>query len=343
MNSVDKQKYLLSQLKEKPFLLAPMAGITDVAFRSFMKRWGAGIVITELVSANGLRYDSAKTKKLMDFTEEQRPVGVQLFGDCPETMAAAAQMAEASGADFVDLNFGCPVNKVVKRGAGSALLRDLGQMALILRAVRSAISIPLTMKVRTGWDAASRNTHEVVKVASNEGVTWVAIHGRTRSQGYTGQADWSYIDEISRLSPLPVIGNGDIQTSQQAIARLSETGVAGVMIGRACLKNPWIFLQCQGLYGQNEVADDPGWVDLLLDLRQELERYFDERIVLIQMRKFAAWYSSGYGDSASFRKLLFTAKSVPELMEQVLLFFSHLANTKRMSATDEPFLMGGHG
>src|ERR1700722_16552070 len=169
------QERLLQHLRDNPFVLAPMAGITDRPFRSFMREMGCGIVVSELVSATGLKFSSAKTLRLMEFADDQRPVGIQLFGKNLEHLTEAAQIVEQMGADFVDLNFGCPVPKVVNRGAGSACLKDLGRLRDTIRAAKARIRIPLTIKVRTGWDAHTRNTHEVARVAFDEGVTWVAI------------------------------------------------------------------------------------------------------------------------------------------------------------------------
>ncbi|HEY1079257.1 MAG TPA: tRNA-dihydrouridine synthase, partial [Bdellovibrio sp.] len=183
----------VTALKTNPFVLAPMAGITDHAFRTFMKKLDTSVVVTELVSANGIEYKSERTMKLMSFDETQRPIGIQLFGEEPEVIARAAQVAEAEGCDFVDLNFGCPVPKVVKKGAGSAMLKDPVALQKVLAAVKGAIKIPLTIKIRTGWDANTRNAIEVCNIAYNEGVEWVAIHGRTRAQGYSGLADWDFI------------------------------------------------------------------------------------------------------------------------------------------------------
>ncbi|PIS12003.1 MAG: tRNA dihydrouridine synthase DusB, partial [Bdellovibrio sp. CG10_big_fil_rev_8_21_14_0_10_47_8] len=229
-----------------------MAGITDHAFRSFMKARGAGIVVTELVSAMGIEYKSDRTVKLMSFDETQRPVGIQLFGEDPEVMARAAQFAQEKGADFVDLNFGCPVPKVTKKGAGSAILKDLPQMAIMISTIKKAIQIPLTIKIRTGWDQETRNAEEVAHIAHNEGVAWVAIHGRTRAQAYAGLADWDYIAQVKSVSRVPILGNGDILTAKQAVLRLEQSGCDGVLIGRGCLKNPMIFADALALWrGEN--------------------------------------------------------------------------------------------
>lgn len=314
-----------------------MAGITDRPFRSFMREMGCGIVVSELVSATGLKFSSQKTRRLMEFDSTQHPVGIQLFGENLEHLTDAAQAVEQMGADFVDLNFGCPVPKVVNKGAGSACLKDLVRMRDVIRAAKKNISIPLTIKVRTGWDQASRNTHEVVRIAAEEGVTWVAIHGRTRAMQYTGLADWDYIRDVKVASPIPVLGNGDITSPELAVTRLQTSGCDGVMIGRGCLKNPRIFLEARG-----EGAAIP--MNRILErLREHLETFYDERLMLIQMRKFAAWYSAGLPGAAAFRKSLFHIQSKAEVLSEINNFFISLGDVAPLDTSHEPFLMGGHG
>ncbi|MEZ4813754.1 MAG: tRNA-dihydrouridine synthase [Bdellovibrionota bacterium] len=226
---------------DNPFILAPMAGITDMPFRRLMRKMGTGAVISEFVSAHAIKNNSPKLKKYLAYHEDERPVGIQLFGGEDEILAHAAQIVEGVGVDFVDINLGCPVPKVTKKGGGSAWLChpvDLGKM---LALVKSRIQIPLTIKIRTGWDDSSKNALEIVKIAHNEGIAAVAIHGRTRAQGYSGQPDWDFISEIASESKVPIIGNGDIITGPLAAARLRTSGCAAVMIGRGALKNPWIF------------------------------------------------------------------------------------------------------
>ncbi len=328
---------LLDSVKENPFLLAPMAGITDCAFRSFMRELGCGVVVTELVSATGLRFSSEKTKKLMEFDEVQHPVGIQIFGEDQESLDYAARAIEQMGADFVDLNFGCPVPKVVKRGAGAALLRDLVALRQVLRVVKGAVSIPVTIKVRTGWDEGQRNADQVAQVAADEGITWMAIHGRTRAQGYSGLADWKYIAQVAASSPIPIIGNGDLTSAEKAQRALKDSGVLGVMIGRGCLKNPWIFRQCRG---QDR---DRNFSALLERLLFHLEKRYDERLVFLQVKKFAAWYSAGYPDSAHFRRQLFEIKDREFLKAEIFAFFQKMESLPQADTSSEPFLMGGHG
>lgn len=353
---------LLKKLNENPFVLAPMAGITDHAFRSFMREMGAGVVVTELVSATGIDYSSTRTLNLMSFGEDQHPIGIQLFGEDPETMANAARVAEEKGCDFIDINLGCPVPKVVKKGAGSALLKDLPQLKLLLRGVKSAIQIPLTIKIRTGWDANSKNAAEVIQLAYDEGVTWVAIHGRTRAQGYSGQADWDFIAELKAKSPLPILGNGDITSAKMAIEKKQFTGCDGIMIGRGALKNPFIFRESLQLYNQhtsnlstqehsaqqdhtfdNNFAQNHSakLLDAYHCLHKHLAKYCASPILLIQLKKFAAWYSSGYAGSSQFRKHIFQCDSVNGILETTEVFFKNVAHQEDTS--HESFLMGGHG
>ncbi len=331
---------LLKNLRDNPFVLAPMAGITDKPFRSFMREMGCGIVVSELVSATGLKYSSQKTRKLMEFDHTQHPVGIQLFGETLEHLSEAARVVEQMGADFVDLNFGCPVPKVVNKGAGSACLKDLNKLRDVVRATRSAVQIPVTIKVRTGWDALTRNTAEVAQLAFDEGVTWVAIHGRTRAAAYTGLADWEYIRDIKQSSPLPILGNGDITSPGLARSRLGESGCDGVMIGRGCLKNPRIFLQARSGVGDGVRT---GLDEVLQRLQVHLEDFYDERLLLLQMRKFAAWFSAGYPGAAQFRKDLFQLQGRTDVLGRIYGFFQELNDAQPADTSHEPFLMGGHG
>lgn len=334
---------IIQYLKSNPFVLAPMAGITDCAFRTFMRRLGCGVVVTELVSATGLRFSSERTKKLMQFWEDQHPIGIQLFGEDLGDLALAAKMVEDMGADFVDLNFGCPVPKVVKKGAGSALLKDLVQFRKVLEATKSAVKIPVTIKVRTGWDETTRNTPEVAHIAYEEGIAWMAIHGRTRAQGYSGLADWDYIREVKAAAKLPILGNGDIVTPEQAVSRLQESGCDGVLIGRGCLKNPFIFSESMALWEKRElVRQQISYRPLFHQMLEDLNRFFDDRITLIQLKKFAGWYSAGFPESAQFRREIFQKLDIQSVLDLINVYFSSVEIRDRHDSL-EGFLMGGHG
>lgn len=339
---------LRAELGRNPFLLAPMAGITDCAFRTVMRELECGPVITELVSAHGIEYASRKTLQLMEFDETQRPVGIQIFGETPEILGNAAKVVQDRGADFVDLNFGCPVPKVVKKGAGSAILRDLRAVEAVFKAVRKAVEIPVTVKIRTGWDHDSRNASEVAKIAYEEGLAWVAIHGRTRAAGYSGAADWDFIAEVKANSKIPIIGNGDIVTPELAVRRLRETGCDGVMIGRGCLKNPWIFRQARGLMQSGQVPfvqKDFGRLFERLHQAFGLIAQGDqpERFVMLQIKKFASWYSTGYPGASQFRRTIFQHETLEATSKAVFEYFESIAALVQADTSSEAFLMGGHG
>ncbi len=340
--------HLRAELSGNPFLLAPMAGITDCAFRTVMRELGCGPVITELVSAHGIEYASRKTLQLMEFDESQRPLGIQIFGETPEILGRAARFAEERGADFIDLNFGCPVPKVVKKGAGSAILRDLKAVEAVFKSVRGAVEIPVTVKIRTGWDHDSRNASEVAKIAYEEGLAWVAIHGRTRAAGYSGLADWDFIADVKSKSKIPIIGNGDVVTPELAVRRLRETGCDAVMIGRGCLKNPWIFRQANGLLAAGKVPvveKDFG------RLFERLQRAFvsiaqgdqPERFVMLQIKKFASWYSTGYPGASQFRRTIFQHETLEATLMAVFEYFESIAALVQADTSGDAFLMGGHG
>ncbi|MFN3454634.1 MAG: tRNA dihydrouridine synthase DusB, partial [Pseudobdellovibrio sp.] len=320
-------------------------GITDHAFRSFMRKLDASVVVTELVSATGIEYKSERTLSLMSYDESQRPIGIQLFGEDPEVIAKAAQVAEAHGADFVDLNFGCPVPKVVKKGAGSAMMKDLKLMQQVLHSCVKAVKIPVTIKIRTGWDAQQRNALDVCNLAYDEGITWVAIHGRTRAQGYSGLADWDLITDIKSKTKIPVLGNGDILSPESAVKRLKESGCDGVLIGRGALKNPLIFADALSLWKNEAKRSDlkRNYHGIFQDLHLALEAHCSAHIVNIQLKKFASWFSTGYPGAAQFRKDIFQLKNNDEVLSCALNFFKSISNIEQEDTSHEDFLMGGHG
>ncbi|NDG84078.1 MAG: tRNA dihydrouridine synthase DusB [Proteobacteria bacterium] len=328
-----------------PFLLAPMAGITNSPFRRLMREYGSSVVISELVSANGIEYASHRTLELLKFVEAERPVGLQIFGEDEANLVNACRVVERMGANFVDLNLGCPVPKVVKKGAGSAMCRNPAGLGKILDAMVKSVKIPVTIKIRTGWDSTLRNAAEVVKVAADAGVAWVAIHGRTRAQGYSGEADWDFIGDIKAKSPLPIIGNGDVGTAEQAVARYKTYGVDAVMIGRGALRNPFIFEQSSALLEGRPVS--PVNADRIIELLQKQRGYltevFEGRSVLLHARKFLAWYSSGYPGSGEFRKNVFHIPDEPALWAEAERFFRESISKRDFGFLNEPFLMGGHG
>ena len=318
------------------FWLAPMAGITDVCFRQLMDEMNAGVLISELVSAKGLFYNSEKTRKMMRVHPNEKSItGIQLFGESADDIIRASELVEASGANFVDINLGCPVKKVVKKGCGAALLRDPAHLEKFLTTIKKGIRIPLTVKMRTGWSDDELTIHECVQAAYNSGCEWVAIHGRTRAQGYEGKADWNLIAEVKAQAQIPIIGNGDIRNAEQARRRLAESKVDAVMIGRGALRNPGIFNECIGL------KTETSCLNIIRRYQKSLKEYYDTRFALIMLRKFSAWLAFGNPGAAKFRKSMFDCLTSAEVMEKVEAFFQ---NETPLSFNDnEKFMMGGHG
>lgn len=339
-------KYRLGPFEiEHPFILAPMAGITNSSFRRLMRRRKSAVVISELVSATGIEYASAKTIDLLNFHEEERTVGLQIFGEDPAHLVKACQLVEKRGADFVDLNLGCPVPKVVKKGAGSAMCRDPISLGKILTAMVKGCNIPVTIKIRTGWDSETRNALDVVRVAADAGVAWVAIHGRTRAQGYSGEADWDFIGNVKAKSPIPILGNGDIGTGEQAVARMRDYGLDAVLIGRGALRNPFIFEQAYALWRGLPLESPKAehYVRIMEEQQELLNEAYDERGAMIHARKFLAWYSAGFPGSHEFRKQVFQLGEPEELWAEARRFFEVSARARDLKFMSEPFLMGGHG
>ncbi len=318
------------------WVMAPMAGISDIIFRSLIRELGAQMVVSELVSAEGLIRKGAKSWELMEYAQEERPVGIQIFGSETAKLLEAAKIVQEQGADFVDINFGCPVKKVVCDGGGAAWLKEPAKMGDMLAELASNLRIPLSIKIRTGWDSDSINANEIVHTAAKAGVAWVAIHGRTRAQAYTGSADWELIRQIAISSPIPILGNGDIVTAAQGRARIDEGYCHAVMIGRGALKNPWIFRELLGAE------------NLDYDFTKLIERHFtlalqhrESRRAFLSLKKFMAWYAAGYHSSSLFRSKIFQTSDINELKSLTFEFFE---GKKHQPINDgQPFLMGGHG
>lgn len=330
---------------EHPFILAPMAGITNSPYRRLMRRFGSAVVVSELVSANGIEYMGNKTLDLLKFHEEERLVGLQIFGEDEDRLVRAAQYVEKLGADFVDLNLGCPVPKVVSKGAGSAMCRNPPALGKILEAMVKAVKIPVTIKIRTGWDSGTKNASEVVHVARESGVGWVAVHGRTRAQGYSGLADWDFIAEVKAKARMSIIGNGDVQTPEQAVKRYTESGVDGVMIGRGVLRNPFLLEQSRDLLetGSYTTPTTERYAELFQLQRGYLSETYVEKVATLHAKKFLAWYAAGFPDCHEFRRKVFQFTDEASLWKEAMDFF-----LPRLAARDEkflvqPFLMGGHG
>jgi len=302
-------------------LLAPLAGITSLPFRRMAKRFGAGVVVSEMLSANATVQGSIKTHAMAAIADDERPVGIQLAGSDPEMLAEAARIHADLNPDFIDIHMGCPVKKVVKGLAGSALLRDELLVGRICAATVKASPLPVTLKVRLGWDEASINIHRIARIAEESGIAMLTVHGRTRAQMFSGRANWQIIGEVAAARSIPVIGNGDVASPEDAEALL-KTGVAGVMIGRAALGRPWLFGQILAhLQGQPVPADPtPAQrVELMARLFDDLKIHHGERIGLMLARKFAAWLTHGLPGSGALRQAIHHAPdwaSLTALLEE---------------------------
>ena len=324
-----------------PFWLAPMAGITDICYRQLMDEMGAGVLVSELVSAKGLLYNSGKTHKMIEVHPKPKSlVGIQLFGESEEDIINAAHYVKEAGAAFVDINLGCPVKKVVKKGCGAALMRDPAYLETFLTKIKQGIEIPLTVKMRTGWSHDELTIHECVAAADNAGCEWVAIHGRTRAQGYEGEADWDLIAEVKQRAKLPIIGNGDIRTVNQAKKLLNDSGVDAVMIGRGALRNPWIFKECMGL----DKNDFEGPCEVLDHYLELLRAKYDLRNTLISLRKFTSWLVYGYPGAAAFRSAMYHLFTIEELVQSAHDFFERVVHLPQSKfGPSEKFMTSGHG
>lgn len=305
-------------------VLAPMAGVTDRPFRLIAVGEGCGLAVSEMVSAKGLVLGGEKTRSIITLSPEERPAAVQIFGAEPDIMAEAASLLENMGADIVDINMGCPVKKVVNNGAGSALLKNLENIEKILAAVRKRIGIPLTIKIRSGWDHASIVAAEVLKIAEASGVDALTIHPRTKSQFFSGTSDWSLIARLKENAKIPIIGNGDIQSPEDVKKMLLLTGCDGVMIGRGALGNPWTFNQALSYIdiGAYHLPDEEEKHSKVIEhLNLILEHYGEQKGIRL-FRKHLGWYSKGVPEASSFRRRINESACLPEIRELIDGFFS---------------------
>jgi tRNA-dihydrouridine synthase B len=301
-----------------------MAGVTDTVFRRFIRNLGGcGLIMTEFTSADGvLRAKDKKAKRYLHFYEDEHPISAQLFGSDPRVMAEAARMVEGIGFDLIDLNLGCPAKKVVKCNGGSGLLRNLPAIRRIFEAVRGAVQIPFTVKFRAGWNDEEIVCVELAKMAEDCGLCAVALHARTREQGYSGNARWEWIGGIKDAVKIPVIGNGDIRSPEDACAMVTQTGCDAVMIGRTAPSNPWIFRQIEQ-YCMSKAYDEPTESDRYQMIRTYFQMLIEEEMpgAAGKMKQFASWFTHGVPGGAALRKGIYEAKSENEILLKVEEFF----------------------
>jgi tRNA-dihydrouridine synthase B len=329
-----------------PFVVAPMAGMTDTAFRRLVKRHGGcGLVVTEMVSSEGLVRGIDRTLEYAEYTEEERPVSIQIFGGDPPKMAAAARIVQDMGADIVDINMGCPVPKIAKHNAGCSLMREPDHAARVVEAMVDAVTIPVTVKMRAGWKDNERNAPVLARMVQEAGAAAVTIHGRTAEQSYTGWADWDLVQQVASDLRIPVLGSGDCVEPEQIIERM-KTGVGGVLVGRGVLRNPWILAQAAdiaaGRAPRPVTIAERGqflldYIDLLLDEREHEQQGFrhvapggpqasipasgHERWVINKLRALCAWYSKGLDSGSHLRISVNSAESVAQLRQIIDSFF----------------------
>jgi len=353
-----------------PFALAPMAGMTDTAFRRLVKRkGGCGLVVTEMVSSEGLVRGIGRTLEYAEYTEEERPVSIQIFGGDPEKMAAAAQVVEGMGADIVDVNMGCPVHKISKHNAGCSLMREPAHAADVVRAMARAVKIPVTVKMRAGWDAEAINAPELARRMEDAGAAAVAVHGRTAAQSYSGVSDWDLIATVAAGLSIPVFGSGDCVEPSQVVDRLRTGSVGGVLVGRGALRNPWIFQQAAdmaaGRAPRDVTAIERGqflidYVDMLMTERLHEADGFrhvapglaapgqpsaamaegrargHDRWVINKLRALNSWYTKGLDNGSHLRVAINSAESLAQLKAIIEdFFFAEPTLTSRCSGIDQ--------
>jgi tRNA-dihydrouridine synthase B len=299
-------------------MFAPLAGISLQPVRLYMKKFGAGLTFTEMISSHGLIYQNKKTKDMIDISNKERPVGVQIFGNKAEILGDAAKIVQDMGADLIDINMGCPATKVVKSMSGSALLKDLNLVKQIVKIVVSRVKVPVTVKIRAGWDEKSVNAREASQIIEGEGASMITVHARTRAQKFN-EFNWDIIKQVKEAVKIPVIGNGSVFTPQDALRMFKETNCDGIMLARAPLTNPWIFTQIIDFLkkGKFKIVTPEERLKFILEFSKKFVKYSGEEKGIYEVRKFIAWLSKGLPNSSELRKECFKTKTLKELIDVI--------------------------
>ncbi len=332
---------------ESPYILGPMSAITNAPFRLLMQDLGAGASISELISCYGINYKNQKTLNMLKLAEREKNIGLQLFGDNKIEMAKAATVAEEYGASFIDINMGCPVKKVVKKGGGSALLKDIKSLESFFKTIKKSINIPLTIKIRIGWDINSINAHEVIKIATDCGIEWISVHGRTRCQQYKGHSNWELLETLAKESSR-VIGNGDLHSPTIAKNRLLHTNCSALMIARGALHFPFIFLECYLKEDEDSPFDGNDYFSIIQRYFNYLCRHsYHQRSIDIQLKKIICYFSYGFNGAVQFREMILSKDiSSTIALEHSQKFFTSLSKEDikaKLINCSHSMLLGGHG
>jgi tRNA-dihydrouridine synthase B len=335
----------LGQLNfDSPLLLAPMSSIGTAPYRLLMEDLGAGGTVSELISCHGINYKNIRTREMLRIDPLEKNVGIQLFGESPEAMAQAAIVAEEFKPKFIDINMGCPVKKVVGTGAGSSLLKDPSTLWKLFSSMKKAINVPLTIKIRIGWDHDSINAMEVIHIAKEEGIEFVAVHGRTRAQQYTGKADWNILEKLGEKAPLDIIGNGDLHTSSFVKEKMMTSHCSALMLGRGPLRNPFLFLEPYIQHDEEIHFTAEDHYEVLKRLVEYSRAYaYTDQILLVSIRKHLIWMAAGFNNVSHFRDQIYKTPNLEETLKLSEEFFIHQSHSRKRINDHDNFMTSGHG
>ncbi len=330
---------------DSTLLLAPMSSICTPPFRLLMEDLGAGGTVSELISCHGINYKNVRTRDMLRIDSRERNVGLQLFGEGADAMSEAAKVAEEYNPKFIDINMGCPVKKVVGTGAGSSLLKDPSQLPELFSKMKKAVKVPVTIKIRVGWDDNQINAREVIHIAKEEGIEFVAVHGRTRAQQYTGKARWDFLEELAQVSPLPMIGNGDLHTVNFTREKMQTTNCPALMLGRGPLRDPFLFLTPFREDHESDLHFTPHEhfevIKVLLDYMRPYA--FNDHVLTVSMRKHIMWVAAGFDNCAQFRETLFKTPDINETLKFTEDFFLNQRFKYKKINDHDSFMTSGHG